>query len=346
MNEVDQSLRRIHELGFEYGGGLTNHAPMAVEALHVLGHDALIDAFLDIYLPRLPLIGEKSSILLNDSTCALGAGRPEDWLEILGSEFGDASWQEILKQQLPRLTQGAFAGAMHGPIRVAHAVRALEEEASSERERELIFGLAYWSATFQPLPGRTGFASEAGRGPARVLGELKSVASEEGPRGLISDAARCVEGCPDFASAMERADLKCAPPSLWLSELCAEAAGLYLRNPDSRIAYLHGVTGVSALRLLTPYMGASLIEQAMGEALKCVATLRAVYLDVPLERALDPDWLRLSESWEEMRYRAACSLEEHVIKLTEVCWREDRFRSDERFRLAAADAILSLQCGE
>ena len=52
--------------------------------------------------------------------------------------------------------------------------------------------------------------------------------------------------------------------------------------------------------------------------------------------------LKLSESWDEMRYRAACSAQEHVIRLAEVCWREDQICSEDVFRWVAADAILEL----
>ena len=342
MNEFNRALLRIHDLDFEYGHGLTNHAPMAVEALHVLGHDALIDAFLDAYLPRLRLIGEGSLIPLKEQASALGCRSPEDWLETLCAESEHTNWKDLLRRHLPRLMPGAFAAAMHGPIRLAHAVRALEEEESSERQRELTSGLAYWAACFHALPGRVGCEPEAGRGPARVLEELEAIPRKQGHTGLISEAARRVEGHPGFLSAMTRADLESELPANFLSDLAGEAAGLYLRNPDNRIAYLHGVTGVSALRLLVPYLEEGFIKESLGVALECVATLHAVYGDSTPSVAPGPELLRLAESWDEMRYRAACSLEEHVIKLTEACWREDRIRRDDRFRMAAADVILAL----
>jgi hypothetical protein len=50
----------------------------------------------------------------------------------------------------------------------------------------------------------------------------------------------------------------------------------------------------------------------------------------------------VAECPDEIRYRAACSVEEHSIKLTEACLREDEIRPDERLRQAAADAALEI----
>jgi len=51
---------------------------------------------------------------------------------------------------------------------------------------------------------------------------------------------------------------------------------------------------------------------------------------------------RLAGSTAEIRYRAACSAEEHAIKMAEACLREDSLRSDPVLRLAAADAAIAI----
>ena len=55
------------------------------------------------------------------------------------------------------------------------------------------------------------------------------------------------------------------------------------------------------------------------------------------------DVRRTAESWDEIRYRAATSIQEHAIKMAEACWREDRIAPDPVFRLAAADAAIKLE---
>ena len=51
---------------------------------------------------------------------------------------------------------------------------------------------------------------------------------------------------------------------------------------------------------------------------------------------------RLAGSRAEIRYRAACSLDDHAVKLAEACLREDAAAPDSGLRLAAADAALHL----
>ena len=51
----------------------------------------------------------------------------------------------------------------------------------------------------------------------------------------------------------------------------------------------------------------------------------------------------LAENWDEIRYRAACSIQEHAIKMVEACFRVDAGKPDPIFRLAAADAALRLE---
>ncbi len=51
---------------------------------------------------------------------------------------------------------------------------------------------------------------------------------------------------------------------------------------------------------------------------------------------------RIAENPAEIRYRAACSLDDHAVKLAEACLREDALSPDPALRLAAADAALHL----
>ena len=60
----------------------------------------------------------------------------------------------VLAAWWPRLLPGAAAGATHGLIRTAHAVRNLESaDPDPLLVDELGAGLAYWAARYQPLPG-------------------------------------------------------------------------------------------------------------------------------------------------------------------------------------------------
>jgi hypothetical protein len=163
--------------------------------------------------------------------------------------------------------------------------------------------------------------------------------------GLFSEAVLLLEGEPAFANAIAALDLAALDLDAFVSELCVMAAELYLAHPDWRIAYAHCVTAPSALRLLAPYLDGDGRRQAAGYALQTVAALHATHgragaLDGPPQ--IGEEVRRVAESRDETRYRAACSVEEHSIKLTEACLREDEIAPDERLRLCAADAALEI----
>ena len=55
MTDLDEVLERFQRGGLEYGGGLSNHGPMAAEALVALGHPALLTGLVDLYAPQNPM---------------------------------------------------------------------------------------------------------------------------------------------------------------------------------------------------------------------------------------------------------------------------------------------------
>ncbi len=342
MNELDQALTRIHPYSFEYGTGLTSHASMVAGALEALGHSALIEAFLDVYLPRLELLGEGREIPREGQPRAFGSGGGEDWLRTFAVEMESVSWRDLLRSRLPELLPGALGAAMHGPDRLAHAVRSLEKKDSAERRTELLFGLAYWASRYTELSAEAGLRADKGRGPAIVLRELDPVPLESSQLETISEAMGYLDKEVGYCASLERADLDSGSASEFLSGLCAEASGQYLCHPQARLPYLHGIVGASAFRCLIPYLEADPARLGLGAALQCVTSIHSLYGQPEEAFSPEPEMQRLSGSWDEMRYRAACSVEEHVIELTEVCWREDQICPDERFRMAAADAILEL----
>ncbi len=125
---------------------------------------------------------------------------------------------------------------------------------------------------------------------------------------------------------------------------CTVAAELYLANPQARIADSHCLTAPSALRLLAPYLDAAGLRRAIGFGLQAALALHAVSAGQPSAR-VSPEVERLACDPAEIRYRAACSLEEHAIKFSEACLREDSIEPDPAFALAAADAAIHLDSG-
>lgn len=352
MSNLDEALERFLLVDFEYAGGFANHGPMAVEALESIGHQALIPAFVDSYAPRLPLVRTGRSLRPEERVAALG--RPEravDWAADFEEALSSGDWRSVAIPTVAELLPGLFAAAGHGLLRAVHAMRALEREDNSIRRRELARGLAYWSARFRRLPGEPGV--HAGRGgsdaaavasdPGTFLQAMARLEVRPGSRETFDEAVRHLDGHAAFRAAIEGMALPYETDvDAFLAATCRAAAGLYIAHPDARIAYVHAVTIPSAMRWLAARLSPAAARRGAGYALQAVAALHAVMGGTPARADVDEEVARASESWDEIRYRAACSLDEHAVKLAEACWREDRLGPDPILRLAAADAALRL----
>ncbi|GAA0479200.1 hypothetical protein Aca07nite_86560 [Actinoplanes capillaceus] len=124
---LDEVYERLCDTGPEFDGWLSNHAPMAAEALIHHGHADRVHRWLDDYRRNLeprprgisPIGAEEWRDALGDPT------RTGDWLNFFEREMTTDSWPDVLARWWPRLLPGIAAGATHGVIRVGHAVRAL-----------------------------------------------------------------------------------------------------------------------------------------------------------------------------------------------------------------------------
>jgi hypothetical protein len=205
----------------EYRGGLSNHLPMALAALHRLGAgDERLAAFAHGYSKRLDAApAAEPSLAGNAWTGRLGerAAWPAYrslFAEWLAREGADG----VLPQVLPALMPGCAAAAFHGLIRTAHAMQ-------SGHSRELADALAYWACSHLPLDGR----------PAATH------------RGLISEAMQDAAATPAFAQASAALVVDGGT----LESLARDAATLYAGSGN--FVVLHLVTGCHAMRVLLPF---------------------------------------------------------------------------------------------
>jgi hypothetical protein len=339
VSELDAALERFDRTAPEWGGGLANHGPMAAEALAALGHPALIPGFVERYAPRLAPLGPGKVLAREERVAALGdPQRTSDWIATWRAELGARPWPDVLREAIAELVPGLFASAAHGLLRTAHAVRSLEAEDSPLRRGELAHGLGLWSARHQELPGRPGAAPV--RAPS--LDSLEPIPPELRSGGLFFDQVRVLDRHPPFRAWLEGLDLL-PDVDASIATLTREAAALYLGHRGGRIAYAHTVTAPSALRLLAPHLPDEVLRLAVGRAWQAVGALHAVsYAPEPPDPAERAAAERVASDTAEIRYRAACSMDDHSIKLTEVCLREDAAAPDSILRLAAADAALHL----
>jgi hypothetical protein len=344
---LDEGLSRLAVTGPEFGGGLSNHGPMAAEALVRLGRADAVPHWLDGYLPRLD-DAPSASDRITDATWpqALGSlNRVADWEAYFRAQLAEERWQDVFARWWPRLLPGVAAAATHGVIRTSHAARslALAEAAGTrddaERRGELARGLAYWAASYVELPG----AGLPGAGPA-AAGHLELTAAiralpvlAEPPAGdtitgrLKAGLAREPGFGPAVAALRPPADPRAA-----LRDLAREFAGIFLvYGTDRPITFLHAVTAPVAAYSVLPLLPADLARPTRDALWRVAAALYSVHAgDVtprPLPAADPPPPDDLTD-------RAVATGDEHAIKLTEACLRVHAETPDPVFLHAAARA--------
>jgi hypothetical protein len=336
---IDGVLEQFARRGPEFGPGLSNHGPMAVDALIALGRPDVIERWAEWYAPRLddrPAL--RNPIDPADWREALGdIGRAGAWSAFFQREISERPWLDVLLQWTPRLLPGIMAGATHGILRTAHAVRSLERGESPQRLAELAEGLAYWAARYQELP--TANAPSYRFSVIEAIGRVPVVPPERRGRFLIFDAVRAVD--PDrFAPAINLVDTS-GELDTFVSDITRTFARQYLAHRETAaIAFIHTVTAPSALRILAPHLPPDVTRDAMRYAWQACA---AVYAAFSRSGAQPPAIGDAAPPYDDLIDRAVAARDEHAIKFTEACLREYRISADPVFLAAAADVTVRLR---
>ena len=128
-------------------------------------------------------------------------------------------------------------------------------------------------------------------------------------------------------------------PSRILSELTATFARVYLANsepPAGRvIAFIHSVTGPAALRLLLPSLTPEASRSALKYGWQAAAAMYAALGNQPPGERIPESQIELHELID----RAVATRDEHAIKFTEACVRENAIRPDPAYLAAAWNAV-------
>jgi hypothetical protein len=124
---LDEGLSRLAGTGPEFRGGLSNHGPMAAEALVRLGRADAVEPWLDAYLKKLDASPRPAGRVTDENWReALGAlNRVADWEAYLHAQLAEEPWRDVFARWWPRLLPGVAAAATHGVIRTSHAARSL-----------------------------------------------------------------------------------------------------------------------------------------------------------------------------------------------------------------------------
>ncbi|HVN64825.1 MAG TPA: questin oxidase family protein, partial [Candidatus Binataceae bacterium] len=279
---LDEALEILAPYGPETKGSLSNHGPMAVEAMCAMGRgDAVIDwvtRYREILSPR-PT--GHSTITGSQWRDALGrVDRIGDWTAFFDNELEEHPWQEVLDRWLERLAPGFAAAAAHGPIRTGHAVRALADSDTPARRRELADALAYWAASFVVLPGRHHHRTRGVAKPSEAIGWVKMLPLlRRRPRVSISGALAQLNRFEPFTHTLGMVDSG-GDPSAFIADLTATFTEQFLINARtalSAIVFIHTVTGPSALRPMIPFVRKQTMAQALRYAWQTSAAIYSRY---------------------------------------------------------------------
>ncbi|MEQ1762043.1 MAG: questin oxidase family protein [Pyrinomonadaceae bacterium] len=320
---------------------LGNHAPMAVESLIALGRADRAIPFIEKYEKRFN-VGHPaavSPITTSNWKEALGRGeRNLDWVNFFKRQLTEADWKPVVEEWAGILAPGLCAAAGHGVIRTCHALRSLSNRQTNLRLNELAEGLGYWAAYYQPLPESSVRPVEAFSLPDAVK-RVPMLPDDKRRRGSIMDQLRALDDFAAFGDVINSVKVSGKADAV-ISQLTEVFVRVYLERvtPANDLILIHAVTATSGIRSLLPYLTPETTDRVLRYGWQTAAALLSISGDHPaVQRALEPE-LKI----EDLTDRAVSSNEEHAIKFTEACIREQRLNPNPIYQQAATDAVRRL----
>ncbi|MGW0432397.1 questin oxidase family protein [Micromonospora sp. NPDC003197] len=308
---LDEAYERVRHTGPERNGWLSNHAPMAVEALVHRGHERAVHRWIDGYADKLeerprgirPIPSDEWRDPLGDPV------RTGDWLNYFERELAGEPWREVLVRWWPRLLPGIAAGATHGVIRVGHAIRALLDEETEPRVAELGQGLAYWAARWQPLapPGAGPYPTTDARSALDAVPRVPDQRS--GIRARLAQLAD-LPLWPTAAGAVP-GDNKDDVPTRLAGIVDAAVIRHGSHGYASPVMLVHAATAPNAVLRALPALPSTLWAPSLAAAWAATAAVTAAY--APTEaRPISPAGINLS--LDEVMRGATETGDAHAIK--------------------------------
>jgi hypothetical protein len=312
---LDEALARLHRRGPERLGRLTNHAPMAVEALVARGRADAVHGWLDRYAHKLEDLPARHTPV-TPATWPEALGDPRrtvDWTDFFTARLAEAPWRAVLTRWWPVLLPGMYGGSTHPVIRVGHAVRALtaaERAAGTPvhagaRLTELAHGLGYWAARHtpvrlaaHPLPPDTGAAEG-----------LEAVEPVDRPEGGFGDRLGRLRTLPAPPAGSGR-------PLDDLSAVVRAAVARYARHGrNDPVMLVHAATAPAAVLRILPELPPAYRGSGLHAGWTAAAAVTAMYAggagpgaEAEARRVPDAD---------ELVDRAVAHGDAHVVKFTD-----------------------------
>ena len=323
-------IDRFSHLPPEYRGGMTNHLPMALHALHELGaDDARMAQFAASYVRRFDDIEppRPAAPAVPAADWRGLRGQPEAYVPLHGAFAAMVERQgvdETLRQSLPDLWSGVSAAAFHGLIRTGHAVQ-------SGHVASLTQALAYWAWRWQPLsaPASEGVPMPPDEWVAALAEHACDLSAAQG---LISGRMQMVQTMPAFIGLSGRLQFLPGDLQATLHALWALAAQRYAAT--SNFTVLHMVTACRAIQVLLPWLSdGPTARDALARSYAAALLVSGAVGPRPSDSGPVP------ASWPAVVAAAIGSDDDHVVKLVHAC--RDAFHrcGDGPWLSAAARAV-------
>ena len=348
---LEEAYERFHTTGPEFDDGLSNHGPMAVEAMVRRGQDRRVHAWIDWYQDRLddPPRGGLSPVTGENWQEALGEmKRVGDWTTFMLREVERRPWREVLAEWWPRLLPGITAGATHGVIRVGHSVHALLAEEGTPtdgpRVAEFAHALAYWAARWSPLnvatPPYGGLMS-----PSAALAGIPGV-----PEQTISVTHRLSQlpDTPGWSDALGALRTPEAPQQAaeLLTALIDAAVLDYLSHGHANpVMLVHASTAPTAVLRTLPALPEPLWIPSLDAAWLATAAITAAYRNTDASPQDIAAAVAQTGDPQETFDRAVRHRDEHAVKLADAALDSYERTGSSQTLAAATRATLMIKAG-
>lgn len=312
----------------EYGGGLSNHLPMALVALDQMG--ATPSQLNDYqrshvsWLEKLPANGRAATPgawPFRKANHAAYVDLRADFQRRIAAD----GWEQVLRATLPDLAPGLTAAAFHGMIRTAMGVTA-------RHEGEIASGLAYWAAHWQRL-SLVEASSPISADPVMLLNRIRDDARFATPSDLpdlIDDNLIAISRIKGFSEITHWLDVE----RVTIHDLALAAAQVYGATGD--FTALHLVTGAQAAAVLLPYVDSpNVLLPWLWQG------MAAAYIAIGRPQLPSADMIAMwrnstAPTWQELLPRGLGETDEHAVKLIYSALYLGRLTGDRLFRWLAA----------
>ncbi|MGO6667438.1 questin oxidase family protein [Rhizobium ruizarguesonis] len=330
-DELRTLLADMPAWGSEFSRTFANHAPMVLVALdRIGGGSAQLRRFFHHYRDAKQLAPFAQPLKRLDGKswkAAVGMREREPDLRVFfAGEVTRLGIREALELYLPDLADGIAASAFHALMRAAYGVLRADET-------DVAIALAYWSATYLPLPEATG-APPITHDPAEVLAMTAAIKPLHGMQlhDLLWQNMRDAGNVLEFAPVVDWLDI--GPDTM--EKMAATALAIFAAT--QHFAALHIITGLHWIRLLEPHCDEATLHRMLRVFWQGIAGLMGElgFPEMPDRTAVDR-WRHIQvPDWPEMHAIAAQSYDEHDISLAFSASEEMKVYGDPLYRVVVA----------